>query len=366
MAPPVLLHCFPTFEVGGSQIRFCQLANQFGGQFRHLIVPMDGAISAAARLESHVPYELVPVEIPKNNTLHNVLMLRRVLKDLKPDRLITYNWGAIEWAMANLLVGLPHLHIEDGFGPEERSAQKPQRMMIRRLVLSWRSQVILPSRTLYESALTQWKLPKKRVFYVPNGIDCQRFTQAPDAALVASLRQRPDDVVVGIVAALRDVKNIPRLIDAIAQVTLPQTVRLVVVGEGVEKEAIEAHATARGIRDRVILTGAIKDPARILAGFDVFALSSDTEQMPYSILEAMATGLPIASVDVGDIKTMVSAANRPYVNGQDAASLAVSLGELLRQPALRHEIGQANQAQAVALYDQAQMFERYFDVFTGL
>ena len=79
---------------------------------------------------------------------------------------------------------------------------------------------------------------------------------------------------------------------------------------------LESQSRAMGLDDIVTFTGAIEDPARLLGVFDVFALSSDTEQMPISVLEAMAAGLPVASVDVGDVKEMLSLENRPFVVNQ--------------------------------------------------
>jgi len=87
--------------------------------------------------------------------------------------------------------------------------------------------------------------------------------------------------------------------------------RLLIVGEGPERELILACARDRGVAERVILTGAIDQPERLLGRMDVFALSSDTEQMPYSVLEAMAAGLPLVTTDVGDVKRMLAEDNAP-------------------------------------------------------
>ena len=91
---------------------------------------------------------------------------------------------------------------------------------------------------------------------------------------------------------------------------------LVIVGDGAERRALESQALAMGLSNTVIFTGAIEDPARLLGAFDVFAISSDTEQMPISVLEAMAAGLPIAGVDVGDVKEMVSIENRQFIDAE--------------------------------------------------
>ena len=366
MPQTVILHCFPTFAVGGSQIRFIQLANHFGDRYRHLIVPMDGVDSAAERIGAHVPFSILKLDIPKQNTLKNIGLLRAHLRSVSPDLLITYNWGSVEWGMANLFHGCRQIHIEDGFGPDEAHGQKRSRVLTRRAVLSWRAQVVLPSRTLYDIASRIWKLPRSHLHYVPNGIDCGRFLQAPVPALTAPFRRHPDDLVIGTVAALRAEKNIGRLIDAFALLRAQRgSVRLVIVGDGPERAGLEDKVRSLGLAEDVFFTGALQVPAQVLRGFDIFALSSNTEQMPYSVLEAMAAALPLVCTDVGDVRTMVSAVNRPFVVAPDVVALGDALSALAGDAALRQSIGADNLAQVNDLYHQDKMFARYQAMFDG-
>lgn len=362
--PKTLLHAFPTFEVGGSQIRFAALANHHGSRYHHLIVAMDGKTGCLDRLGPNVSYEVLKVEAPKNSTIGNFFAFRRVLTEAKPDTLITYNWGAIEWAFANIIPISRHIHIEDGFGPDEAvSGQFRRRALFRRLVLSRRTQVVLPSKTLLKIASDIWRLPPRRLIYIPNGIDCARFAVEPEPGLAAQLRRRPDELLIGTVAALRGEKNIGRMIEAFAKVAVEQPARLIIVGDGVERGSLQRLADSRGLSDDVVFMGAMPNPERILGAFDIFALSSNTEQMPFSILEAMAAGLPIAAVDVGDVGDMVAPENRRLVAHQSVEGLAFSMAGLLRDSHLRAEIGQLNRAHVRRHYDQAEMFASYAALF---
>ena len=94
-------------------------------------------------------------------------------------------------------------------------------------------------------------------------------------------------------------------------------------------------------------------------------MSSDTEQMPLSLLEAMAAGLPVVSTDVGDIRVMVAPANGPYVMPLDDAALAAAFRGLLDQPSLRQALGAANRTRAEQEFDQAKMFQAWASVFDG-
>lgn len=358
MTPPRLLHVFSTFAVGGPQMRFAMLANHFGTRYRHMIFAMDGNTECRARLAPGLDVTFVDNPLQKGETLANLRRIRALLGALRPDLLVTSNWGTIEWAMANLFAGVAHLHMEDGFGPEERARQLRRRIWLRRLVLR-RATVMLPSENLYRIATDIWRLPRRRLRYVPNGVDLARFAPGPRGMPPWEAHGAP---VVGTVAALRAEKNLSRLIAACAALPAPIPL-LVIVGDGPARAALEAEAARRGVRAH--FTGAVAEPAALYRFFDVFALSSDTEQMPLSILEAMASGLAVAATDVGDVRTMLAPENAPYVVPLAADALAGAIARLLAEPAARAAIGAANRARAEQVFDQQAMFSAYDDLFGG-
>jgi glycosyltransferase involved in cell wall biosynthesis len=136
--------------------------------------------------------------------------------------------------------------------------------------------------------------------------------------------------------------------------------RLVIVGEGPESEAIAAEARACGVADRLVMPGFLAAPERWIGAFDIFALSSDSEQFPISLIEAMAAGLPAVSTDVGDVAAMLAPDNRPLVvAGEDEAAFTAALDSLAARPDLRRAIGRANRDRAAAEYDEAGMIARY-------
>ena len=370
MAEPLLiLHVFSTFATGGPQTRFAAIANGLGQRFRHAVVAMNGDLTCRTLLNPDVTVQFPAITVRKGDTLGNVRRFRAVLREMQPHALFTSNWGSIEWAMANAWPVVRHVHVEDGFGPEEAAGQLPRRVLMRRVLLR-RRQVVVPSRTLLRIATEQWRLP--RVQYLPNGVDLQRFAPRPpaDGPPVIGLGGPPvigpgGPPVIGTVATLRTEKNLKRLLRSFAIASGGGPARLVIAGDGPERPGLEQLAGALGIADRVAFLGQISDPARCYDGFDILAMSSDTEQMPLAVLEAMGAGLPVVATDVGDIKAMVAEANHPFITARDDDALAAALRTLLADPAQRRAVGTANRARAEAQYDQRRMFEGWAALMEG-
>jgi glycosyltransferase involved in cell wall biosynthesis len=361
-APPLVLSVFATFAVGGPQVRFAACANRWGKRYRHLVVAMDGNDTCRERLSPDLDIGFPRVAIRKGATLANVRTFRACLRAWRPDVLVTNNWGSIEWALANLPGLVRHVHIEDGFGPEERNRQIPRRVLTRRVALC-RATVALPSQTLVHIATRVWKLAPRRVVYIPNAIDLTRFAPRRRPELAATWAG--SGPVIGTVAALRAEKNLARLVRCFDSASAEIPARLVIVGDGPERAALQQLAVTLGLADRVTFLGHQPDPAPFYSAFDIFALSSDTEQMPISVMEAMAAGLPVAATDVGDVRLMVSDANHPMIGPRDDKALAASLAALLRDPALRLRVGADNRAKAEATFDQERMFAAYAALLDG-
>jgi glycosyltransferase involved in cell wall biosynthesis len=357
--PRLLLHVFPTFAVGGSQARFAVLANRLGERFRHAVVAMDGREDCRERLAADIDVSFVRPRLRPRDTIGNWRRFRTLLQQLRPHRLITYNWGSIECAMANWPGLTRHVHIEDGFGPEEAHRQLRRRVLTRRCVLS-RSTVVLPSQTLLTLATETWRLKPASLRYVPNGVDCARFGSR------RTVYPWPGDTpIIGTVAALRPEKNIARLLDAFQLVRARLPCRLLIAGDGPERAALEAHAKALGLRDDVRFAGHVRATETIYAALSVLALSSDTEQMPTAVLEAMAARLPVVATDVGDVSTMVADSNRPLVVPRSTGALAEALMRCLIDPDDAKAIGGANRAKACRDYGEDRMVGAYQDLFGG-
>lgn len=358
-----VMHVLPGFGVGGIQVRLARIVNALGPRFRHTIVSLNGDVSCRERIDPTAAVTVEPA-VPHGHLLARLKANAGRIHAAAPDLLATYNWGAIEWAMANRMhAGVRHCHFEDGFGPDEAERPLWRRGMLRRVALARTEAVIVPSHSLEAIALRRWRLPESRVLYLPNGIEVGGFRQS--AAGAPPFPRGDNDIVIGTVAPLRPEKNLGRLLTAFARLDNRAT-RLVIAGDGSERPMLEAMAQRLGIADRAHFLGAVREPQRALAFFDVFALSSDTEQMPMTVLEAMAAGLPIAAVEVGDVKHMVAPANRAFVVPRGDTTLATALAALVADAGRRHALGRINRAHVTAVFPFTRMVEAYARLFEGM
>jgi len=360
MAPVRILHCHSTFSLGGKEARAVRLMNEWGDAAEHVVLSaMPGRLSAREAIGRHVRVEF-PDEAPALAGPPEPLRLLRLARYMRGfDLVLTYNWGAFDSVMARRLYGGPPLvHHEDGFNEDEAERLSPKRGLYRRIGLGGAHRLVVPSERLERIALREWKQPPERVERIANGIPVARYRHAP-AAEIPGLARAEGEIVVGTVAGLRAVKNLPRLVRAFAAMTA-KNARLVIVGEGPESERIAAEARSRHVADRLVMPGFLADPARWIGHFDIFALSSDSEQFPISLLEAMAAGLPAVATGVGDVAAMLSDDNRPLVvDRDDEAAFAAALDSLAERPDLRRAIGRANRERAAAAFDEGAMIERY-------
>jgi glycosyltransferase involved in cell wall biosynthesis len=363
-----LLHLHSSFDPGGKELRAAKLMNAFGAGVEHAIVSAQAdAMGAAAAIDPRIPVRY-PADFPPLSGRPMPARLQRLAAAMRGyDLVLTYNWGAMDAVLAHTLFGdflkLPPLvHHEDGFNQDEAQGLKTSRNWFRRIGLGRAAALVVPSRRLEEVALGAWHQPRGKVQRIVNGIDTAAYAKKPRPDVLPRVIKRPGEKWLGTIAGLRPVKNLPRLVRAFAG--MPGEWQLVILGEGPERDAIRAEALRLEIAHRVHLPGFVADPAGAVGLFDLFALASDSEQFPISVVEAMAAGLAVVSPAVGDVAVMVAEANAPFVvPAGDEPALAAALRALAGDEALRRAIGTANRARARAEYDAATMVARYREVY---
>lgn len=173
-----------------------------------------------------------------------------------------------------------------------------------------------------------------------------------------------DKLVIGSLGRLHEQKGYDVLIRALAE--LPEA-RVVIVGDGPERAALEALATRLGVADRLELVGWRGDARRWLASFDVFALPSRYEGFPLSIVEAMLAGTPVVATDVASIpEAVLHGRTGLLVRPDDPRELATALRELLGDEEQRRTLALAAQERARELFTSAVMARRFTEIYAEI
>ena len=200
-----------------------------------------------------------------------------------------------------------------------------------------------------------------------NGIDPG---PAPDRQARLTARRligaTDDHCVIMSVARLDPVKDLITLLEAFSHVRAAHThVRLVIVGDGPERESLERAIIQRGLTGSVMLMGHRNDVRHLIAGADIYANSSIFEGVSLTILEAMAAGLPVVATRVGGNPEVVSHDMGVLVPPRDAASLAAALVALVDAPARRAELGVNARTRLERYFSIEQMVREYASVYRG-
>lgn len=206
---------------------------------------------------------------------------------------------------------------------------------------------------------------RTRLCVIPNGVAPLTVASAAERSAARAALGLGDGFFVTTVGRLAPEKNFPLLIDAFAKATANDpAARLVFVGDGSERISLEQQAAKVGIADRVTFLGWRKDVAAILPAFDVFALSSLSEGLPMSMLEAMSAGVPIVSTAVGDIPEVITDRQTGrLVPTRETDALAEAIGSFHASSAERARIGNAGRELVIGRYSRAAMVDAYLETY---
>lgn len=333
------------FEFGGLQSLLAGCIDRMRASgMRHAIVCLAGYDAAAAAI---LPdgVELLDLDRARVGTWRAHIALYRHLRRLRPAVLHTYNIGALEYALTGFLAGVPRrVHAEHGRGMLERAGNHRNYNRLRRVLAPLVDTFVTVSDDMVAWLTGTVGIPARKVRLIPNGIDVVRFRPAhPDAATSTPV------CTIGTIGRLDPIKAQADLVTAFAM--LQQRYRgrvqlaLVVVGEGSLGGALAQQARDAGIEDRVSLPGASRDVAAILHGFDVFVLPSVSEATPVTLLEAMASGIPVVATRVGGVPALIGADTRgTLVAPSDPAALADAIARQIDAPLAARQ--RANTARA--------------------
>jgi sugar transferase (PEP-CTERM/EpsH1 system associated) len=338
------------------------LINHGAPEIAHTILCLT-ASGASQRLLSR-PVAIVALNKPEGNSLKFIKNLAKTLRELKPDVVHTRNWSGLDGVIAARLAGIKGIvHGEHGWGLEDIDGRKFKRVIIRRLLSLWIKEFTCVSQQMVGWLNSEIGVPKNRITQVYNGVDCDLFQPAAVSVkqrVRAELGIASNQPLVGIIGRLDPIKDHATLFAAFSMVRceMPQAT-LLVVGDGPHRKALEKQAV-KGIH----FLGNRPDVAQILAALDVFVLSSLNEGISNTILEAMATALPVVATNVGGTPELIENGRTGImVPARTPPSLAYAILSYLKDEALRRCHGLAAREAVLKKYSINHMVSEYESVW---
>lgn len=355
-----VVHVIDSLAVGGTENGLVNLVGALAEEYRHTVI----AMTAAGPLAERLPREVEVVTLGKRAGLDvgAVLRLVRLLRRLQPDIVHSRNWGAFDAVAAAALARVPAvLHGEHGREASDPEGLSPRRNRLRRWAAPFTSSFVTVSRDLARWLTGTVGVPAAKVVTIHNGVDTRRFGEEDREAARRTLGLGADTLVVATVGRLDPVKNHGALLDAYAGLArMDGRHALVIVGDGPCRAALEARAARADLVGRVRLVGERNDVARLLAGFDIFALPSIAEGISNTVLEAMASGLPVVATRTGGNPELVEdGVTGRLVPVGDRAALIGALSGYLVDAHLRQLHGKAGRQRAMDEFSLERMVARY-------
>jgi sugar transferase (PEP-CTERM/EpsH1 system associated) len=361
---PSIVQVIPTLRVGGLEKVVVRLAEHFAPRMRQTVV----APAPTGPVSQLFPSEVTVVAMAdqRRPDRWNALRMARLFRTLQPDVVHTRNWTCIDAIVAARLAGVPIvIHGEHGREATDPEGRNAGRRRLRRLLGPLVTEFVTVSQDLARWLIEEVRIPAQKVCTIYNGVDTCRFSSDGRDGARQALGIPDRSVAFGTVGRLDPVKDHVGLLKAFARMSAHPGILLYIVGDGPCHSEVEAAVRALGLTQRVRLLGDRPDVPELLPGFDVFVLPSLGEGMSNSILEAMATGLPVVATRVGgNPELVVHEGTGLLVEPRSIDSLATALSRYVGDPALRAAHGRAARKRAEREFGLPRMLSAYDDLYS--
>jgi glycosyltransferase involved in cell wall biosynthesis len=356
----------PTLVVAGMETVVARLTRGLarrGHEVSVTCILSGGAVADALRAEGH-RVSVVPTPGLRSNLYPARLTdwFRRV----RPSVVHVHSGAWLKAARAAHLAGVPHtVHTVHGIEGNEPWFTKSLWQMAAR----YTDVIVSVSEPLMPYLARDMRLPQEKLRFIPNGVDTESFRPGVRRVVLrAALGIDANEILVGNVARLTNVKNHALLLDAFAILRrhIPEAT-LAIVGEGPLRPNLEQRIRSLALNSRAHLAGPRADMPEVYRDFDLFVLSSRFEGTSLSILEAMASGVCVVATAVGGNPDLLDHGRfGVLVAPDDPGLLATAMLDLVRDPARRRALAAAAREHVMRNFAEAAMVQRYEELYYGL
>lgn len=363
----VVAHVVHSLGIGGLENGLVNLVNWATPGLRHVIVCMTSNGPFGARLRPGV--EVLALDKRSGHDVRTFVKLVRCLRRIRPQVVHSRNWGTIDAVLAARLAGVATIvHGEHGRDFADPDGRDRRRNRLRRFLAPLVSRFVTVSEDLHRWLVRDIGVPARKVVTIHNGVDTTRFAPADRVAARGALGLAPERPLVGTVGRLDPVKDQAGLVRAFARLRAHGgDAALVIAGDGPCRDELVGLVSSLGLGGHAFLLGERQDIPRVLAALDLFVLPSIAEGISNTLLEAMATGLPIVATRVGGNPELVEdGVNGILVPRQNPDALASTIGRYLDDARLRDVHGEASRRRAVERFGLGRMCADYTRLYRTL
>lgn len=371
----LVVHLVHRFSVGGLENGVVNLINHMpASRWRHAVVALTEVDPAFACRIQRDDVRFVSLNKQPGQGLWLYRRLWSLFRAWRPDVVHTRNLGTLEFQVPAWAAGVPaRIHGEHGRDRDDVDGTNPRHRLLRRLYRPFVHQQIALGSELTQYLRQQVGVPLEHITPICNGVDERRFSpRGGRQSLPGSPFNDPNLFVFGTVGRLQPVKAQDDLVRAFVhlvrhQPALAGRVRLVLVGDGPLRPFCHALLDEAGLTSLAWFAGERHDVPEVMRGFDAFVLPSLMEGISNTILEAMASGLPVIATDVGGNRDLVDlGVTGQLVPPADPSALAAALATLAAAPALSTAMGAAARAAVEARFSMQRMMAAYEQVYDGV
>ncbi len=373
--PPLIAHIIHRLAIGGLENGLVNLINQMPAtRYRHAIICMTEYTDFSQRIQrSDVTLHALQKREGNDIAIHGRLW--RLLRQLQPAIVHTRNLATLEMQMTAAVAGVRHrIHGEHGWdiGDLDGSGLKPQRL--RRLFRPFIKQYVVLSQHQSHYLAEQIGVPKARINQICNGVNTRRFYPAlnNNQRVLPEGFAPPGTLVFGSVMRMQPVKAPMILVEAFLQLLAQEPrardrIRLVMIGDGLLLPELRERLIAANAMDIAWLPGARNDVPELLRSFDLFVLPSLAEGICNTILEAMATGLPVIATRVGgNPELVIDQQTGRLITAAQVGELTVALATYLNNPLQIQQQGTAARIRIEQTFSLDAMVNHYLALYDQL
>lgn len=371
-APIRIMHVIDSLGKGGLENGLVNLIERLDPErFEHVVYAIRSLGSNADRLRER-RVQLISLDKKDTDFPVHVRALARAIREIGPDIVHCRNWAAVEAVMAGKWVrSCAVVHSEHGLDSSANAKEPWRRICFRRLAFELADRVVSVSYQLRDLHARRTGFAAHKIAVIHNGVDNQTFYPDPEARdrVRQELGLSPDDFCIGSVGNLFPVKDHMTLLQAIRAVARAFTNwRLLVIGEGPELPRLKAFTSAHpNWRGRVAFMGSSNRVAEMLNVMDVYVLPSISEGISNSLLEAMATGLPVvATATGGNPEVVVDGDSGLLFAVGGSEELADKLVELRAKAELRVQLGQRALRRVKENFSIESMVQNYARMYESM